>query len=70
MDGAGGDLGLKVRITPIIDQGKLSGREIECPRHGARFDVVTGKALCLSAIRPVRTYATRVSGEAIEVELP
>ncbi len=25
MDGAGGDLGLKVRITPIIDQGKLSG---------------------------------------------
>lgn len=53
-----------------LDQGKLSGREIECPRHGARFDVVTGKALCLPAIRPVRTYATRVSGEAIEVELP
>lgn len=53
-----------------LDQGTLSGRQIECPRHGARFDVVTGKALCLPAIRPVRTYPTRLSGESIEVELP
>ena len=53
-----------------LDQGTLDGVQIECPRHGARFDVTTGKALCLPAIRPVRTYATRVSGDEIEVELP
>ncbi len=53
-----------------LDQGTLDGIQIECPRHGARFDVTTGKALCLPAIRPVRTYATRVSGDDIEVELP
>jgi 3-phenylpropionate/trans-cinnamate dioxygenase ferredoxin subunit len=53
-----------------LDQGTLDGIQIECPRHGARFDVTTGKALCLPAIRPVRTYATRVSGDHIEVELP
>lgn len=53
-----------------LDQGKLEGKEIECPRHGARFDVTTGRALCLPAIRPVKTYATRLTGEAIEVEIP
>ncbi len=53
-----------------LDQGQLSGKEIECPRHGARFDVTTGRALCLPAVRPVRTYPVRVSDGVIEVELP
>ena len=53
-----------------LDQGKLEGNQIECPRHGAKFDVVTGKALTLPAIRPVRTYATRVEGGRVELELP
>ncbi len=26
-----------------LDQGELDGEEIECPRHGARFDVTTGR---------------------------
>lgn len=53
-----------------LDQGRLSGHEIECPRHGARFDVTTGRALCLPAVRPVRTYATRVRDGIIEVDVP
>ncbi len=53
-----------------LDQGRLEGREIECPRHGARFDVVTGRALCLPAVRPVRAYPTRVENGVVEVELP
>ncbi len=53
-----------------LDQGKLDGKEIECPRHGARFDVTTGRALCLPAVRPVKTYAVRVHESAIEVEIP
>ncbi len=53
-----------------LDQGHLDGKEIECPRHGARFDVTTGKALCLPAIRPVKTYPARVEGGAIEVDVP
>ena len=52
-----------------LDQGKLQGNTIECPRHGATFDVVTGRALTLPAVRPVRTYATRVSDDDIEVEV-
>lgn len=52
-----------------LDQGTLTGKEIECPRHGARFDIVTGRALCLPAVRPVKTYPTRVSDGRVEVEI-
>jgi 3-phenylpropionate/trans-cinnamate dioxygenase ferredoxin subunit len=52
-----------------LDQGFLDGRQIECPRHGARFDVTTGKVVALPAVRPVRTYPTRVSNGSVEVEI-
>jgi len=39
-----------------LDQGELVGHEIECPRHGGRFDVRTGEATRLPAIRPVHNY--------------
>jgi len=55
----GGDLG----------EGELDGYVIECPRHGARFDVRTGKVLALPAVRPVATYAVKVEGEDILVAL-
>ncbi|MDQ2663682.1 MAG: non-heme iron oxygenase ferredoxin subunit [Candidatus Eremiobacteraeota bacterium] len=51
-----------------LDQGVLDGCEIECPRHGARFDVRTGAALTLPAVLPVRTYPVRVEGEDIFIE--
>jgi 3-phenylpropionate/trans-cinnamate dioxygenase ferredoxin subunit len=50
-----------------LDQGELLGCEIECPRHGAHFDVRTGAALTLPAVFPVATYAVRVVGDDIEV---
>lgn len=53
-----------------LDQGKLDGIEIECPRHGARFDVTNGRALCLPAVRPVKTYPVRVEGGEVEIDLP
>ncbi len=53
-----------------LDQGTLEGFAIECPRHGARFDVRTGKVLALPAVRPVRSYPTRVKAGAVEVEVP
>lgn len=45
------------------------GYRIECPRHGAQFDVRTGKVLALPAVRPVRSYKTRVENGEIEVEV-
>jgi len=42
---------------------------VECPWHGSRFDLGTGDALNLPAVKPVKTYPVREAGEAIEVEL-
>ena len=53
-----------------LDQGEVVGDQIECPRHGARFDVRTGKAMTLPAIHPIKTYPTRVVGNDIEIEVP
>ncbi|MEX0786497.1 MAG: non-heme iron oxygenase ferredoxin subunit [Dehalococcoidia bacterium] len=52
-----------------LDQGLLEGKEIECPRHGARFDVTTGRALTLPAVMPVKSYPVQVDGDEIRVEL-
>jgi 3-phenylpropionate/trans-cinnamate dioxygenase ferredoxin component len=50
-----------------LAEGELEGAEIRCPRHGARFDVRTGKALSFPAIEPVETLAVEVRGEDIYV---
>jgi 3-phenylpropionate/trans-cinnamate dioxygenase ferredoxin subunit len=50
-----------------LDQGQLDGARIECPRHGATFDVRTGEALTLPAVMPLPKYAVRVDGDDIYV---
>jgi 3-phenylpropionate/trans-cinnamate dioxygenase ferredoxin component len=52
-----------------LDQGELEGTEIECPRHGARFDVRTGAATQLPAFEPVATHPVRVTDGTVEVGL-
>jgi 3-phenylpropionate/trans-cinnamate dioxygenase ferredoxin subunit len=39
-----------------------------CPRHGASFDIRTGRALSLPAYLPVRTFPVRVVDGVIRVE--
>jgi len=52
-----------------LDQGELDGVEIECPRHGARFDVRTGAATLMPAVMPVQTFAVRVDGDELFVRI-
>jgi 3-phenylpropionate/trans-cinnamate dioxygenase ferredoxin subunit len=52
-----------------LAEGEFVGCEIQCPRHGARFDVRTGKALCFPAIEPVATHAVEVRGDDVLVAL-
>jgi len=52
-----------------LDQGELDGHQIECPRHGARFDVRSGRALALPAVMPVRSYPVRVEDGVVKVGL-
>jgi nitrite reductase/ring-hydroxylating ferredoxin subunit len=36
--------------------GEVIGFEVECPRHGARFDVRTGAVTCPPAYEPVASF--------------
>ena len=53
---------------PLAD-GLLDGHEIECPRHGARFDVRSGKVLCLPAAVGINSYPVTVEGADVKVEI-
>lgn len=52
-----------------LSQGRLVGQSIQCPRHGSRFSLETGKPLSLPAYRPIRTYAVEEREGAIYVRL-
>lgn len=53
-----------------LAEGVLEGHVIECPRHGARFDVRTGAVLSLPATVPVPRFEVKVSGDEIQVAWP
>jgi len=52
-----------------LGQGSLLDDVIECPRHGARFNVVTGKVTRMPAVSPVETFPVKIEGDAILVGL-
>lgn len=43
-----------------LTDGPLQGKEITCPRHGARFDITTGQPLCMPATEPVETFDVEI----------
>lgn len=53
---------------PLHD-GFLEGTELECIHHGAKFDVCSGRALSLPAIRPVKAYEVELRDGDIFVQL-
>jgi 3-phenylpropionate/trans-cinnamate dioxygenase ferredoxin subunit len=52
-----------------LAEGDVFDAEVECPRHGATFDLTSGKALTLPASRPVPTYQTKVEDGTVFVRL-
>lgn len=50
-----------------LGEGELWDYNIECPRHGARFDVRSGQVTALPAMRPIKTFPVRVEGDDIQV---
>lgn len=53
---------------PLAD-GWLEGESIECPRHGAKFDVASGRVLCLPAAFPINSYRVAVDGDLVKANL-
>lgn len=50
-----------------VAEGELDEHTIECPRHGARFDIRSGRALSLPAVTPIPVYAVEVDGDTVMV---
>ncbi len=53
-----------------VAEGKLEGYAIECPRHGALFDIRDGRVLSMPAVVPVPTYEVKIEAEDIYIESP
>ena len=54
---------------PLAD-GPLDGYSVACPRHGACFDIRTGKVLSLPATRGIPSFQVKVEAGNILVESP
>lgn len=53
-----------------IGDGQIEGDEIVCPRHGARFDIHTGKVTRMPAVKDIPSFPVRVVDDMIEIGLP
>jgi 3-phenylpropionate/trans-cinnamate dioxygenase ferredoxin subunit len=52
-----------------LSEGDVFGCEVECPRHGAAFNVSTGEPLTLPATVPLATYDVRVEDGAVSINV-
>ena len=54
----------------MLTDGSLEGGIVECPLHGGRFEVATGKGLGPPVPCDLKTYAARVVEGEIQLLLP
>ena len=53
-----------------LGDGEVDAEEVVCPRHGARFDLRSGKATSLPAVVDIPAYPVRVVEGMLEIGLP
>jgi len=52
-----------------LAEGQVRDGAVECPRHGAKFDLKTGQPGSLPATAPVPTYDVTVEGGSVYLTL-
>jgi 3-phenylpropionate/trans-cinnamate dioxygenase ferredoxin component len=52
-----------------LAEGQLEDHTIACPRHGAKFDIRTGRALTMPATRDTVAHEVKVVGDDILIRL-
>ncbi len=53
----------------MLTDGTIDGDVVECPLHGGAFEIKTGKGLGAPIFCDIKCYPTRVSGDAVEVNV-
>lgn len=51
-----------------LSEGWLEGHVVECPKHGAQFDLKTGDAVSLPATEPIAVYTVKVENGDVLIE--
>jgi glycine betaine catabolism B len=51
-----------------LAEGKLEGYEVQCPWHGSKFDIRSGKVTRPPAMRPEPKYEVKVEGNNILIK--
>jgi nitrite reductase/ring-hydroxylating ferredoxin subunit len=62
--------GICTHAVARLAEGFVLDDVIECPMHNGRFHIPTGRVDGPPACEPLRTYAVRVEGDALQIELP
>ena len=52
-----------------LASGVCEGDQIICPRHGARFNIRTGKVLSPPAFEDIETFPTRIENNIVQVDI-
>lgn len=53
-----------------LGDGEIEGNHVICPRHGAEFDIRTGKAMTMPAVVDIPAYPVRVIDGTIQLGIP
>jgi apoptosis-inducing factor 3 len=61
--------GICTHAMALLADGFVEDGKIECPLHQGLFDIRTGKALCAPVTEDLRTYAVKVEGGDVLVDL-
>ena len=52
-----------------LNGGEIFQGQIQCPHHGARFDIKTGKATQFPAVMELKTYQIKIENDNVLVAL-
>jgi len=48
-----------------LNGGQVYDGQIQCPHHGARFDIKTGKATQFPAVMELKTYKVKIENDNV-----
>lgn len=52
-----------------LHEGRLTGKELVCPWHGAKWDVTTGKLILFSEkLKSLRSFKVSIENDSVYVE--
>ncbi|HTD88581.1 MAG TPA: non-heme iron oxygenase ferredoxin subunit, partial [Candidatus Binatia bacterium] len=61
--------GICTHAMALLSDGFVEDGKIECPLHQGQFDIRSGKALCAPATEDLRTYAVKLDGDEILIDM-